>query len=513
MILLAAVFASLVDFDRFLAAATAVNAAILDAVGPLFSFAPFIALLLIIAICLSPLGRVRIGGEDAAPILSRWNWFAITLCTTIATGILFWGAAEPIFHLNDPPTFAGAAPLTREAGTFALSTLYFHWSFTPYAIYTAVALAFALAYYNLGAPYSLSGPLSIAFGRVANGFGSAVTDGVALFALVAGVSASLGAGILTLVGGVDALTDAKDTAVLRFFIAFTLVTTFIGSSLTGLHRGIKIFSDINVRVFFLIALFIFIAGPTIEIIKMTAKSLPDFFSSFVRRSLVVGGEDENWIREWTTFNFSQWAAWAPITGLFLGRIAVGYRVREMVLMNLVLPASFGIIWMSIFGGAALSFDFSQSGALSAALTDDGPEAVIYRAFDALPFTSVVVTIFLFATFISFVTAMDSNTHSIASVCLRAKRQEDEAQGAGLWLKLFWGVLIGAVAWIMTVTNGVAGVKMLSNLGGAPALIILIGSMIALMKFLFGAYANNELFGRVTAQIPADERDAGNNDDI
>ena len=158
-------------------------------------------------------------------------------------------------------------------------------------------------------------------------------------------------------------------------------------------------------------------------------------------------------------------------------------MREFILFSLVAPAVFGMAWMTIFGGAAIRLDLAGGGALTAALETSGPEAVMYALLDALPLTTLVVVTFIFTTFISFVTAMDSNTHSIASVCLKARRQEDEVRGAGLWIKIFWGVLIGAVAWIMTSTNGIDGIRMLSNLGGVPGLLILIGCGAAILRLL------------------------------
>lgn len=202
VILIAALAASVVDFGRFDAIVSELNEWILVHLDRLIGAAALGAVALIGFIFASPLGGVRIGGRAAKPLLKRWNWFAITLCTTIATGILFWGTAEPIHHLNAPPDFAGAPPRSSEASSFAMSMLFMHWAVTPYCLYAVPSLAFALSYYNLDRPYSLSGPMSIFFGRFATGTGGALIDAAALLALVAGVAASLGAGVMTLVGGV-----------------------------------------------------------------------------------------------------------------------------------------------------------------------------------------------------------------------------------------------------------------------------------------------------------------------
>ncbi|WP_375210785.1 BCCT family transporter [Hyphococcus sp.] len=483
-LLTAALAFSLIDFDRFHHLVSAANQWILRHFDWLFSYGSFAAVLLIGWVVISPLGAVRIGGPNAKPILSRWNWFSITLCTTIAIGILFWGSAEPMFHIKAPPPYAHINPYTEDASTFAISSMFMHWTITPYAIYTVPALAFALAHYNLGRPYSLSGPLSLVFGRAATGKAGAVIDAVGLYALVAGVAASLGAGVMTLAGGLEAIAGIYDTTFLRFVVTLMIVALFVASSISGLQRGIKFLSDINTKFFFVLIVFVFLAGPTLDILVLGAKSFGEYAAQFIPRSLALGDRaGADWTRDWTVFYFANWLAWAPVTALFLGRISVGYTVREFILFNLAAPALFGGVWMTVFGGAAIGVDAAERHALVAALDARGPEAVSYALFDALPASAVVMMLFVGLTFISFVTAMDSNTHSITSVCLKNIKPGEKRPRAERWVKIFWGALIGAVAFIMTSTTGIDGVRMLSNLGGLPGLFILIamGAVIITMR--------------------------------
>lgn len=468
--------------------------------GWLFSLGSFAAVLLMAAVFVSPLGAVRIGGAEAKPILSRWNWFAITLCTTIATGILFWGAAEPMFHVAAPPAFAGVET-EREGARFALSTLYLHWSVTPYAIYATPALAFALAYYNRGGSYSLSGPLRLLIGRRADGAIGAGLDAFSLFALVAGVAASLGAGVMTLAGGLGAVAGAPDGALTRLVITIAIVLAYVASSLSGLQRGIKILSDINIRFFFFLCAFILLTGPTLAILQLGLESVGVYMRDFLPRSMGLGGENgllwnDQWTLDWTVFFFANWLAWAPITALFLGRISVGYTVREFLTFNLVLPAFFGMVWMTVFGGAAILINETDGGTLAAALQSDGPEAVIYVLLAALPLAGVMVVGFIATTFISFVTAMDSNTHSIAGVCLKPGAPDGLSGKPAVAVKIFWGVLIGAVSWVMTATNGIDGIRLLVNIGGVPGLIFLFGCGAVIVRFLF---ASTQSLNTPTAQ--------------
>lgn len=502
VVLLLALAASLVDFEGFLGLSTAANQWILHRFDGVIALAAFLAVILMAVVFVSPLGAVRLGGPQARPLLPRWNWFAITLCTTIATGILFWGTAEPLFHVNSPPGLAGAEPRTEGAARFALSTLFMHWSITPYAIYAVPSIAFAIAFHNLKRPYSLAAPLSYLVPGLKSGIGAGVIDALALFALIAGVAASLGAGVMTLAGGIDAATPFTSGPLTRAFIVVAIVLVYVASSISGLRKGIKLLSDINVRIFFLLAAFVLLAGPTGSILGLSLSAVGDYVVHFVPRSLaVISGDDRAWMRDWTIFNYANWLAWAPITALFLGRIAYGYTVREAIVFNMLAPAVFGIVWMTVFGGAALRIDATTDGALTALLNGSGPEAVIYGLLETLPLTALVIAAFLFTTFLSFVTAMDSNTHSIAHVCLRAAGTEDIAEDAGtaprlatdgdppsdksadLSVKIFWGVLIGAVSYIMTATTGIDGVRMLANLGGLPGLVILIGAMLALIRMM------------------------------
>ena len=309
----------MVDYSGFHAAVVAANDWLLSRFDWLFSLASFGAVLLVAWVAISPLGSVRIGGPNAKPILSRWNWFAITLCTTIAIGILFWGAAEPIFHVSNPPAFSGAEPQSEEAARFAVSTLFMHWTITPYALYSIPALAFALAHFNLGRPYSLSGPLSIVFGRAATGRGGALIDAVGLYALIAGVAASLGVGVMTLAGGLDRLTALNDGAPLRFAVTLCIVGVFVASSITGIQRGIKFLSDINVKFFFALAAFMLIAGPTGAILSLGAKAAGDYVVNFIPASLALGERAGSpWMQDWTVFYFANWLAWAPITAPVFG---------------------------------------------------------------------------------------------------------------------------------------------------------------------------------------------------
>ncbi|MBB6424834.1 BCCT family transporter [Sphingopyxis sp. JAI128] len=476
-VLLAAVLLSLWQGSAFVAVETAINDWILRSFSPLFASAGVAFLALLAGIALSPLGGRIIGGPQATPILSRWRWFAVTLCTTIATGILFWGAAEPLFHLNDPPAMLGLEPGSDAAATFAMSTMFLHWTLTPYAIYTVAGLAFALVYYNRREPFSLSSLFVPLIGQRAHGPVGTGIDIVCLYALVAGMAASLGAGVLALAGGIEGLSGLSGGAPLRWAIAIAIVATFVVSAALGLRRGITRLSLLNIWLFFAILLFVLVASPATGRLPMLGLSgLGDYAGTFLPRS--VGADvDPDWHRQWTIFNWGNWFAWAPVTALFLGRLAVGYSVRTFILFNLLLPALFGAIWMIVIAGTTIALDQQSGGSLYAVLNSVGPDPLLYRLFSQLGGGSPVLMLLIGAIFLSYVTAADSNVSAMSA--LSTNGISPETPEAPLAVKIIWGVVVGLVATVLVAASGIDGIRMMSVLGGFPALFVILGAALSL----------------------------------
>lgn len=496
-VFIVAAIASLTNLDAFFAFAKAINDWILATFSSMISWAVFGFVLTCVAVVASPLGKVTIGGADAKPILRPWSWFSITLCTTIATGILFWAMAEPLFHLYQPGGAARAiAPASDAAKQFSMVSLFMHWTISPYAIYTVAALTFALAYHNLGKPYSVSGPFVALLGRPLPSFLAAVLDAAILLALVMGMAASLGAGMLLLSGGVANVTGLPSGPVSLALVALTIGIVVLISSLTGLMRGIRILSVANVWFFFLFVGFIFAFGPTWEMLSQGGQAALGFAASFLDRSLLIGSAsgDIEWAKSWTTFYFANWLAWAPVTAMFLGRIARGYTVRAFVLVNLVLPALFSMLWMSAFGAFAMETDLAQAGALKETLDASGPEAVMFSALDYLPLSGLMIPILLLLSFVSYVTAADSNTEAISQICKThtgAMTELDETEPSAPRLKIIWVILLCLMAWIMVAFSGIDGVRMLSNVGGLPALFVVLGLQVCLIRMVFQARELNK----------------------
>ena len=246
-------------------------------------------------------------------------------------------------------------------------------------------------------------------------------------------------------------------------------------------KGIRLLSDWNIKAFFVLGIFVFIFGPTLFMLKIGVESLGDFFHHFFQRSLFIGlTPEDKWAQNWTIFYWANWLAWTPVTALFLGRLGIGYSVRDFIHFNLVFPSIFSMIWMMIFGGTSLYFDFfGVDSPINQVLQNEGLENVAFRLLEEFPLSQIVSTIFVVILFLSFVTASDSNTSAMSG--LSSTGISPESPEPSLGIKVIWGVVIGAIALIMLMNAGIDGVRMISNLGGFPALFFMIFAAGALVK--------------------------------
>ncbi|MCA0936837.1 BCCT family transporter [Vibrio alginolyticus] len=483
LILVSALILSLVDLEHFTAVTGALNSKVLELFSWLFSLGSFYLLVLVAITYFSKLGDIRIGGENSTPLITKPRWFMIVLCTTLAVGVLFWTTAEPIYHLHAPPESLGIEAGSPDASLFALSAMFLHWGPTPYAIYCVPALIFALSFYNLKLPFSISSSLRPVFGKALTPRVSDIIDALALYSLVVGMASSLGTGALTLLGGVSQFIDIERNAVTLGVFILLIVATFVFSAASGLNKGIARLSKANFWMLIALFVFVLICGPTVYMLSIGVEGLGAYLQNFFRLSLFTGqAANDPWPQWWSVFYWAVWFAWAPITAMFLGKIGRGYTVKEFIQVNLLFPSLFILFWVSVFAGTALYLDTTADGALYEVLNKGGVEQLLYYIMDQMPLSGVTSFFLILVAFISYVTAADSSTDAIGDLCTKDFTSESD-EGTALPIKVLWGTLIGLVAWIMVSTVGINGVKQLSNLGGLPATLIILACSLTLIKWL------------------------------
>lgn len=478
VLFVAACFYNFIDKDGFGKMINSANSWLLGNFAWAFCLGVLVMLGVIIFIMVSKFGDVRIGGRDAAPMLDDIRYFSITLTSIIAIGILFWATSEPLYHLTAPPKSLNLAPNSPEAAVFAMSTLFVHWGFLPLAIYAIPSIMFAFAFYNMRKPYTLASTLTPVFGDKVLGKWAQAIDAVCMYALIAGMAASLGTGVLSIAGGLKYLTGIQTGAFLWAMVDIAVVATFVISSITGLFNGIKKLSEINFGVFIFLAVFVFVLGPTAFILNLGVESFANHLQTFFTKAAFTGAAaGDAWAGGWTIFYWCNWLAWAPVSGMFLGRISYGHTIRKALTVMFVLPALFDIVWMVIFGGAAIKMELA-GGKLVEALAA-GPEFAVYAFLGKYPIAWLTIPVFILCMFLSYVTGSDAYTTTLGGMSTTGISPDDPEPS--MQMKIFWGVIIGTVTWVMITTAGVDGIKMLSNLGGGPALLLELTICVSLVK--------------------------------
>ncbi|WP_195269390.1 BCCT family transporter [Eubacterium sp. 1001713B170207_170306_E7] len=465
---------------------------ILDQFGWLFILTTMAVFVACIALYFSPLGHIRIGGKKAKPTLSTWNWFSITLCTTVGSGIVFWGAAEPVQHMLYPPVSSGIEALSPDAAVFAMSTVFRHWTLLPYGLYTLMTVVFAFVYYNMKKPFSLGSVISpITSEKHEKSIGN-IIDFICVFSLVFGLSASLYTAVLSINGGLNKIWGV-DSDLLTWGIIIAIISCItLTSAVSGINKGIKYLSNINVYIFFIILAVILIFGGTTFIFGFAVESLGDFIVTFFKNSLFTGtAANDPWAKSWTMYYFANWMAWTPITAVFLGRICYGRKIKEIILMNLLVTSLFGILWFTIISGATVNslMNNPSSGLIDAFNT--GYENVIYQLFNNLHLDTFLVPLYLVAVLISLVTASDSTTLAISSLC--SSGISPDSLEPPKFLIVIWVAVVGIVTWIMmSISEGITGIKMLSNIGGLPAMFLIILVIVCAVKIAISPQKYNDI---------------------
>jgi glycine betaine transporter len=503
--------------SRFLRGVDAVYNWVTRTFGWLVSLSALIIVVICALLFVSPFGRVVIGGPRAKPMLTKWQLFAIILTTNIAIGILFWGPVEPLTYFSHPPASMGIAPNSPAAATFAMSTVLLHWTWTPYAFASLVGVMFAFAFYNMKRPFTLGAPLAPLLGRHSVGAGGQAIDAICLYSLVLGMGGSLSAAMMMMGGGVNHVLhiSGPPSKMTMGLIALAILATAIVAAVSGVKKGILYIANINTAFLAGFLLFIFLFGPTRFILSFATEGLGNLLSHYFEKVLFTGAAFQDpWPHSWTQMQFSGWFAWGPIMSVFLGRIGYGHSVRTFLIFNILLPALFTGLWMAILCGSLLHMEMFQNAGMVANLDKNGVEAVLYAFLEHFPLIRIVVPVFLFTAFISFVSTADSNLSAMSGIS--SAGISEETPESSTVIKIAWGATIGVVAWIMASSTHLKGVQMLSSLGGLPAMFLCLGVAFCAIRVMLnparydtfkdGYDRDGQPIGRRAESAPAAGRD-------
>lgn len=456
--------------------------------GWLYQIISVVAIILALVVSFSKFGDVVIGGPQAKPEFSFASWFAMALTGGIATGVITYGANEPIIYLGNvygELTQSGIEPGSQEAVFFSLARCFYNWTFFPYAMYSLCGLLAAYLFFNKKQPLTVTSTLKPLFGPKVEKM-SWLIDTLALLAIALGLASSLGAG-LTLVGsGIEIAYGIKQGIPVWLALAVVTCVLYTSASYLGLERGIKFLADLNSKIFYFLLLFIFIIGPTLYILRTSTAGVAYWLHNFWIWALdPIDIAGEALVMWWTLYDWAIWIAYAPLMGLFLAMISYGRTIRQFMIINWMLPAMFGLIWFGIWGGTALNWQQNGVVDLVGTIKNSGAVAGLWAFLGNLPGAVILVPLVMVTLVISFATAADVMTTTIAMLCTKNIKHGDEPPA---WQKILWGISIGLIAFFMVAfaggVQGVDGVKYLAAAGGGMVLFIFVLQILSAIKTFF-----------------------------
>lgn len=446
-----------------------------DKFGWMFLIITFLVLVFMIALAFSKYGRLRLGHEDDRPEFSNVTWFGMLFSAGMGIGLVFWGVAEPLDHYIYP--LSGIPKLTPEAANAAITFSFFHWGLHAWAIYSLVGLTIAYFRFRKDKKLLISQTLSPIIGGDLNSPQSKFIDILAIIATAFGVATSLGLGAMQINGGLNNLFGININIFNQIIIIIISTILFLISSTTGLEKGIKILSNINVGIAVLLLIFVFILGPTANILEIFTNNLGNYLQNIISMSLrLTPFEESNWIANWTLFYWAWWIAWSPFVGVFIARVSKGRTIREFIIGVLLVPSLFSCIWFAVFGGTALSLEINTNLALLEALKAD-MSSTLFVMLESLPFgyiISIIATI-LILTF--FVSSADSATFVLGMFSAKGSMEPTNK------VKLVWGILQALVAVALLLSGGLQGLQTMSIVTALPFSIILALMMISFIMEL------------------------------
>ncbi|MCM3717318.1 glycine betaine uptake BCCT transporter [Fictibacillus phosphorivorans] len=434
-------------------------------------------LIFVLYLAFSKFGKIKLGEPDDKPEYSMVTWFAMLFSAGMGIGLVFWGVAEPISHFYTPPSGEGGNAASAQA---ALRYSFFHWGLHPWGIYTLIGLSLAYFKFRKGAPGLISAIFTPLIGDKVNGPIGKTIDIVAVFATIFGVATSLGLGAVQISGGLSYVTNIANNFTTQLIIIAVVTVLFTVSAQTGLDKGIKYLSNLNIILAIILMLFLLFASSTNFIMDVFVQSLGNYLQFLPSMSLKLSPfvpSEAGWIQGWTVFYWAWWIAWAPFVGTFIARVSKGRTIREFVLGVLLVPTLFGALWFSIFGGAALHLEIFDNIGLNKIIADKGTETALFAMLEHLPFGFIMslLAIFLISTF--FITSADSATF-VLGMQTRHGRLEPSSK-----IKFVWGMVIAAAAAILLYSGGLEALQTASIIAAFPFAFVLIFMMISLQKAL------------------------------
>ncbi|PKH19117.1 choline transporter [Enterobacterales bacterium CwR94] len=426
---------------------------------------------------LSRYGDIKLGPDHAQPDFSYHSWFAMLFSAGMGIGLMFFGVAEPVMHYLSPPV---GTPETIEAAKQAMRLTFFHWGLHAWAIYAIVALILAFFSYRHGLPLTVRSALYPIIGdRIHGPIGHAV-DIFAVIGTVFGVATSLGYGVLQVNAGLNHLfgLPINETTQVILIVVITALATL--SVVSGLDKGIRILSELNLGLALLLLVLVILLGPTVLLLKSFVENTGGYLSELVSKTFNLYAYEptsDNWLGGWTLFYWGWWLSWSPFVGMFIARVSRGRTIREFVTGVLFVPAGFTLLWMTVFGNSAINLIAAQGARDLAATVQDDVALALFNFLEYFPFSTALSFLAMVMVIVFFVTSADSGAMVVDTLASGGE------SNTPLWQRIFWAALMGIVAIALLLAGGLGALQTVTIASALPFSVILLFSIYGLLKAL------------------------------
>lgn len=446
--------------------------------GWYYMLAATLYIVFVIYMACSRYGAIKLGPEQSKPEFSLLSWSAMLFAAGIGIDLMFFSVAEPVTQYMQPPEGAGQ---TMEAARQAMVWTLFHYGVTGWSMYALMGIALGYFSYRYNLPLTIRSALYPIFGKRINGPIGHTVDIAAVIGTIFGIATTLGIGVVQLNYGLNVLFDIPEgfTAQAALIVLSVIIATI--SVTSGVDKGIRILSELNVALALGLILFVLFMGKTDFLLNALVLNVGDYVNRFMGMTLNTFAFDQpkEWMNSWTLFFWAWWVAWSPFVGLFLARISRGRTIREFVLGTLIIPFTFTLLWLSVFGNAAL-YEIIHGDAGFAQEVMAHAERGFYSLlaqYPAFKFSASVATI---TGMLFYVTSADSGSLVLGNFTSKLKDINSDAPN---WLRIFWSVAIGVLTMGMLMTNGISALQNATVIMGLPFSFVIFFVMAGLYKSL------------------------------
>ncbi|HFH3715918.1 TPA: choline BCCT transporter BetT, partial [Pseudomonas aeruginosa] len=448
-------------------------------VGWYYLLAMTLYLIFVVVTALSGYGKIKLGADHDEPEFSYLSWAGMLFAAGISITLFFFCVSEPLTHFLQPPQ--GEAG-TQEAARQAMELLFLHWGLHGWGVFALVAMALAYFAYRHNLPLALRSALYPLIGKRINGPIGYTVDCFGIIATVFGLGADMGFGVLQLNSGLDYLYAIPHTHPVQMALIVLMMGAAISVAVSGVDKGIRILSDINMLLACSLLLFVLFAGPTQHLLNTLVQNVGDYLDHLPGKSfdLYAYGGPSDWLGSWTVFYWAWWIAWAPFVGLFIARISRGRTIREFVFGVLFIPLGFTLAWMSIFGNSALEQALGGASELGRVAIEQ-PSMALYQMLQNYPWSRAVITVTVLVSFVFFVTSADSGTVVLSTLSAHGGSADDDGPK---WLRVFWGSVTALVTGGLLFAGSIDALKSAVVLTSLPFSLILLLMMWGLHKAFY-----------------------------